>query len=759
MGIFSDKVKVKVNVTVQQLFESSQIPDSARQGIIKGILNDGSIVDYMTEELAGSISIRANSAVNWAKNKDYYFGVPTSHIKSNIDAKTVVLSTISNNVGQAITPDYYTMGPMNSFHYGWTWLVNVHGYSPNTNELVGLSASTGKKCYLADMRATYTQESFEFMQQTYDMGMVDQLGPPPTSGYTPSKPFTALSTIGAYDKQPAYEVSSVAVEDYVTITYEFEEAPGIFIKRGLTLPLTGIDLTADFHQCRYRKKDGNVGFFTYKQGSGTYPLIDVVFSMQFNDLGTYYPWIYFRINDQRVRDMFDLKAYEDANKFADRLGINYRILDDKVHEDPNVQDVQQSMVMMGLNPGDTTPDCIEYLFNQFSILHANTLPPAKKANDLEEQFYAFTSSPSQLYVVQDKFFSMNFQYSGIAKQRKPGVIGVVGTYKSEYAVVGQNDQSFLTNGPLGVGRAKVSNGQPAWIYRCQVSDSMFEEVAVYGLRANYNVHRKKGFGAGATAAELLIPINKDILKTLGLRKREQVMCRSIHFFVSTAVEIRTPWYASSVFKVVMLIVAVVITIFSAGAAWQSIVAAAALGASALAITVLTYIVTTLAIQYGIKLFVKVAGPQLGIIAAIAAAAVGAYGMSTNATWGESLVGIASNLASTSQEAIQSDIMAIINGIEDFQNMAKGAYDSLSDKKEMLGLDGQNVGLEPLEMVYRTPEIRFGESPNDLYNRTVHSGNIGVTSYDMIEFYVSSKLTLPKLSDTQMMEIDEDGMVI
>lgn len=759
MGLFSSKKKYTVNLTVQRLFEPSQIPDSARQGVIKGILNEGDIVEYMTEEMANSLPIRANSAVNWAKKEGYFFGVPTTHIKSNIDAKTVVLSTIANNVGKAITPEYYTMGPMNSFHYGWTWLVNVHGYNPNTNELVGLSASTGKKCYLADMRATYTKESFDFMQETFDMGMVEQLGPPPTSGYTPSKPFTSLSTIGVYDKQPAYEVSSVAVEDYVTITYEFEEAPGIFIKRGLTLPLTGIDLTADFHQCRYRTIDGKIGFFTYMQGSKAYPLIDDVFTMAYNDLGTFYPWVYFRVNEQRVRDMPDPAAYKDAYKFAERLGVNYDLLDAKVDEDPDVNDVQQSMLMMGINPGDKTPDCIEYLFNHFSILHANSLSPTQKANDLNEQFYAFTTSPSQVQLIQDKYFSMFLQYSGIAKQRKPGSIGKVGTFTSEYAVVGQNDQSFLTNGPLGVGRATVTNGQPAWIYRSQVTDSFFEEVAVYGLRGDYNIHRKKGFGASATAPELLIPINKDTLRALGLRKREQVMCRSIHFFVSTLIVTKTPWYASSAFKFVLIIVAIVITILSAGTAWQSIVAAAALGASALAITVLTYIVTTLAIQYGVKLFVKAVGPKLGIFAAIAAAAIGAYGMSTSATWGESLVGIATNLASTSQEVIQSATMDIINSIEDFQRMSEGAFDNLEEKKDLLGLNGQNVGLEPLEMVYRTPDIRFGEPPNDLYNRTVHSGNIGVTSYDMIEFYVSSKLALPKLSDTQMMEIDEDGMAI
>lgn len=760
MGLFSNKKKYTVNLTVQKLFEPSQIPDSARQGIIRGVMTGDSLTENMLEELAGSIGVRANSALAWAKKNDYFFGVPTSTTKSNVDARQTVLNVIATNVGQSIKPVYYTMAPMNSFHYAWTWLVNTHGYNAATNEIVGLFASTGAKCYLKDMIATYTKESYDFMVETNDMGMLEQFAPSPSSGYLPSAPFNLIAGIGQYAEQPTYEVSSVAVEDYVTITYEFESSPGVYTTRGLTLPLTPIDLATDYHQVRYVKADGKTGFFTYQQGSGTYPIIDQVFAIAFNDLGTFYPWVYFHVNDERVASMPDITAYRHAKKVCDYVGANFDMLDAKVHEDPNIDDVAQSMLMFAINPGDKTPACMEYLFKHFNVLYetGNTKPPGDKANGLVEEFFAYTTSPSQVHVVHDKYFSMNFQFSGIAKQRKPGKIGKKGTYTSEYAVVGQNDQSFLTNDAFGVGARAVTNGQPAWIYRYQVLDNTFEEVAVYGLRADFNVHRKKGYGAGATDAAMLIPIDRAIMRTVSMRNKEQVLCRGLVFLVSTVIITTTPWYASGAFKIIMLIVALVITIFSAGAAWQSIVAAAALGATALAITILSLIIGTLAVQYGVKLFVRKFGPQIGIIAAVAAMAIGSYGASSNAAWGETLISIGTNLATQSNEMYQDIVNDIMRDIENFQDYAKGMFDNLDDRKEQLGLNGQNVGLEPLEMVYRVPDIRLGEAPNDLYNRTVHSGNIGATSYDLVEFYVDTKLTLPTLADTQNEDVD-DGVAI
>ena len=47
----------------------------------------------------------------------------------------------------------------------------------------------------------------------------------------------------------------------------------------------------------------------------------------------------------------------------------------------------------------------------------------------------------------------------------------------------------------------------------------------------------------------------------------------------------------------------------------------------------------------------------------------------------------------------------------------------------------------------SPFLVFGESCSDYFNRTAHSGNIGVLGLDAITNYCDVALTLPKLSQT------------
>ena len=46
-----------------------------------------------------------------------------------------------------------------------------------------------------------------------------------------------------------------------------------------------------------------------------------------------------------------------------------------------------------------------------------------------------------------------------------------------------------------------------------------------------------------------------------------------------------------------------------------------------------------------------------------------------------------------------------------------------------------------------PLIIWGEKPDDFYNRTVHSGNVGVLGLDAIESFCDIRLKLPEIQDT------------
>ena len=744
MGWFSSKKKTVVNTTVQRIFEDTNIPDSVGTGVLKGILSGEDISPFIMEELAASLGVRAARGYLWAQNNNYIPGIPSAQVNSVVRAKNIVLSTIAAEVGQSITADYYKFGPTNTIHYGWVWLMVNAGYVPQTNELTAMSAAVGFPCYLTNMVATYPQEDFDFIQVTHDYEMLAQWGPAPSSGYTPTHPYNYLGGVGQYAAQSTYNVSPTATENQLTITYEYRDAAGVIqrVDIPLVLPASTED---DHHQVRYQAANGTYGFWTYKEGSGVYPDIDGAYNMEFDDLGTYLPWCYFRHNGQRVADSYP-DEYKHALKWAKFLGVNYDTIDEGVHEDGDVDDVEQCLMMFGVAPSGQSEAELNYLFEYFSILHLNSLSQMQMADNLQEKFGAFSNSPSQIQVIQDRIFQMTFQFSGITKKRVPGKIAATGKFTGTY-------ESAMSG---GTGAAM----QPAYIYRKQVMDSMYEEVAVFNLQLTYKITDKKGFSANNKDPELLIPVDRTLLRSLSMRNKEQLLARSLHMVVNTKITIKSPWYSSSIFRVIMVVVAVVITILSAGSAWASIVAALSVGLTSLAITVLTYILTGIAISYAVKLFVKEYGPQVGFIAAVAAMAYGAYsgaGMPGGATWGESMLAVGNNLAKTSTAVQQDMIEDVANDIQTFQEYAQGKFDSLKEQRDQLGLNTVTTGLNGLDIVYLSPMQVWGESPQDFYTRTVHSGNIGAASFDVASGFVDHMLELPTIED--MEEVPSNGVPI
>jgi len=755
MGLFSSKKKYVVNVTVQPIFEEDQIPTSALNGIVKAIMQDTDIVPSMLEELTGSMGIRAMTGMHNTQNRPYDVGIPSAQIATYIQAKDQVIAAIQANIGRAINVEYYYMGPLNSAHFGWQYCHDALGYNATTNELTALTASTGYPCYLSDMVATYLRADYDWMLETDDTGMLTQMGPSPRSGYRPSAPFNILSSMGQYAEQPAFEVSDVATEDFVTIQYEFKDANGTFVTRGLTVSMAAYDNTEDFHMCRYTDTTGKTGFFTYQHGAGTYPSIDLAYVFEDNQFGTYFPWVYFRHSG---RDVYNVETQESINQmkaWCNTLGVNFDKLHEAVHEDPDVSDVEQSLLMMAVNPGRQNAACQEYLFKHFTLLHANALSQSVLDPTLEGKLEAFTSSPSQLQHIRDKRFAMSLQFSGITKRRLPGVIGKRGSYKSEYGIMSQDSQTYLTQTSTGTGTENAMAEQPGWKYQYQVTDAIYEEVIVYGLRSRYEVHRKKGFAAGKKAPELLVPLDSQIVQTMSVPAREQLLCRALTMMVNTLIVIKQPWYASSAFRIVILIVAIVITVVTGGTAWQGIVAAASLGAVALTIMLVTLIVQAVVVSFAVKLFVRLVGPKFALLVALVAVLYGntkAAASQLTAPWAESLIKVGTSLvseaATVSQQQIAAGIESIVEDAQAFSAWAAEQLDGLGDKMQALGLNPAIVGFNSFDVVKMGPQTVLGESPSDYYSRTVHAGNIGVLSFDMTENFVALQTQLPTFNQTQ-----------
>lgn len=753
MGLFSSKKKYTVNVTVQDIFEEAQIPKSPSTGLIKGIMDNGDVVEYMLEEVSGSIGIKVNAGYSYMKKQlNDPIGLPTSHVTSYITAKTSVFTTIEANLGQDITPVYYSMGPLNSMHFGWQYCYSALGYDPSTNELHGVSASTGFPCFLSDMKATYLREDYNFMVQTGDMGMLSQMGPSPQSGYTPSKPMNVLSVMGKFAEQPAFEVSDVATEDYITINYEFVDATGAIITRGLTVSMAAFDNTADFHMCRYTMASGQTGFFTYQHGTGTYPGIDAAYALEYNPLGTFLPWTYFRTGGRNSKDVEDAATIKRMTKWCKYIGVDYETMNAGVHKDSDSDDVEQAILLFAVKPGAQHPAELEYLYKHFTGLYENSLSQRELAGTLYEKMDNYTSSPSQMNRVLDNRFAMDFQYAGISRKRVGGKIGAKGEYTGHYALIPQQQYKSITQGKNGTGTQLETVDQPSWVYRYQVLDSMYEEITVYNFRANYEVHSKKGFAAGGQDEELLIPLDQAIVDTISINVQEQLLCRAMKMMVNTVIVTKTKWYQSSVFKIIMIIVVVVITVLSGGAGAALAAAYAAGGYAALAIAIAVIIIKMVVISVVAKLFIKAVGPKIGLIVAIAAMMYGAYSGATaaegSATWSENLISVGNNLVSESQSAYADMIEDIQDDMLAFQKYAQGEFDNLKELRDQFGLNQQLAGLQGMDLVKLAPGIVIGETPSNYFERTVHSGNIGALAFDMTENFVSVNLMLPQLNSVE-----------
>ena len=139
-----------------------------------------------------------------------------------------------------------------------------------------------------------------------------------------------------------------------------------------------------------------------------------------------------------------------------------------------------------------------------------------------------------------------------------------------------------------------------------------------------------------------------------------------------------------------------------------------------------------------KLIVKLVGADVATLLAIALVVYAAYHFSTSpgmagVPTANQLVSFATGLNGAVIQDMFSDLLLEQQGF--FQFM----------EEQTKTLDEANKLLESTSFL--SPFIIFGESPQDFYNRTVHSGNVGVLSISAISSYVDIALTLPKLDES------------
>jgi hypothetical protein len=85
--------------------------------------------------------------------------------------------------------------------------------------------------------------------------------------------------------------------------------------------------------------------------------------------------------------------------------------------------------------------------------------------------------------------------------------------------------------------------------------------------------------------------------------------------------------------------------------------------------------------------------------------------------------------------------SLIEGIQsDYTDLLESQEARTEELETANALLSENTGLSPLTFIE-------GETPDNFYQRTVHSGNIGALSIDAIHHYATLALKLPEPHDT------------
>jgi hypothetical protein len=418
---------------------------------------------------------------------------------------------------------------------------------------------------------------------------------------------------------------------------------------------------------------------------------------------------------------------------AEKLGFDYVDMLASIHENPGVGDLEQAFVGL-MVPANTEVEIEQkYLFDFFNRMY-------ESGRSEDPDWFARLNlggvqGPSLLpflfsEVIQDTHVKTVVVNSGIQKHSAP-VLGVPGTYSSGTALAPANAQYSRYH-----------------FFRYQVSRNTRYELRVMDLQTRYYVQGDY-FAASDGDGEndsLMIPVDRSITSGYSMVDRELLYSRSLHVVCNSLVTQTIKWYQQAFFSTFLQIVAVVMFVYSLGAS-SFISAALATGASAVAVAVavvqaiLIEIATSLVLAYTFKLAAQALGSDIALLVAVVAAVAAGVNAYQAGGFGKSLVAQAALEAATGLvKAVGATYSDAMEGIRQemlaFQSDAETKMKLLEDAQSLLD---SNLRLNPL--------VIFGETPDDYYRRTVHSGNIGIIGYAAVHDYVEVALRLPTLSDT------------
>jgi len=480
----------------------------------------------------------------------------------------------------------------------------------------------------------------------------------------------------------------------------------------------------DFYQVCYQYTDAggkiHTGYFTYEYGSGIYPSLDGIVPTQVADAGSYFPRIYARLDGNRLnQDKYkDTDAYKSSRKLGNKLGIQWESMVDSLHDAIGSLDkVRDIFITMCVPANTTVPIEQRYLYEYFKLLYNLYKPvdPPPKPGSEAELWNAHTGTG---IIATDAALSTKLFFDAMGLKTVDGVL-TEGAYQSGYM-------------------GDSAEGKAHHYFRFQISDTQYEEVRVWGLGSSVSIGGNWQ-GARTTEESLMVPLDYAFRNSFSPKEREQLYARSLHIAITTEYTVKTKWYQTGPFKIVVTAIAVVASWWTGGA---SLTLVAALTAVATAVGM--QIAFSLASKY---IFSKLGGwfAVLALVIAVAAAVYTGYVAVSGTTGAFSLTAqqlmSATNVAfKVQQSAQQGQMIQVQKDLKDIQDEMADKNEELKSAQDLL----QNPSSGIPDSVFLSASSGFsylGETPEDYYSRSLNT-NPGLIALPIADVYYAMSLSLP-----------------
>ena len=722
MGFFSQKT-TQVESTSVLLFQDT--PNLVRDSVYLSVMHDRPIADDLAANYFNSVAVRAEAMYKYGKDT-YVHGLPQGTTEYLRAGDTAVKLVIERDLGQLVYITYSTVEPCT---------------------------------------ANYTAEQFMAANRGWQYGTL----------HIPQPPFTPVDPTAQVSFHDAYITGTNTIKIEYSYTDARDPAAPVVVYANESVTTTDtFEIGAMYYYASYYALDsrleytGERQYYSYNTNAGTEPMLDKHFTK--DKQSPYYPIIPLRQNnvDLTAISLKGTPAYDTSRKCLQKLGLKIEDLGEAINGSPDVDSVDHAFVAIAVHLQSDVQNTMQYLHAYFAHLHDIA------EYDEQDHLYwaglnnAAIAPPTNMISIEDAQLRVDVAYTYITKQLVTGVtatkigdvtrtstvlprvnvIKVMGTDASGNDILGSAggwEQSYVT-------------------FRKQVSATQYEEIKVHGLIHINHVYQHRT--VEATIADSLttdnddfwIPVNIVVSKGLGVLNHNSLLYDAIRMVFNCIEITKLKWYQTTLFQAIVMVIAIVLTVWSLGSMGASLTWAAGLvGSSNLWIGALVLVGINIAIQVGFSMLVNVLGIESALVLATIAI-IGSMFMPGNvpvgiqgATFADALMFAGQSLVLAIQDA-QIEALDAIAGearvLEESQTILQAELDATWED-----ING-SYGINPMAAIRWTSaaSIDSMESPTEFYHRTSHAGNAGVRALDEIESFVDERLKLEGVNTLQALKL-------